>query len=134
MQRLAYLGFLALAGCPPPPRYANVEVRDPAPVPDAVVAIDCGLTDSSALRTDDQGRVRIPVFGKAPADRCTLTVAKPDYPTVEVDAVQLCSTPTACPPTIVQLFRAYGFPYRTVPLDDDPPPVRTYAQPPGGLR
>jgi hypothetical protein len=120
MRRLAYFPLaVGLAGCPPAPRYANVEVRDPGPVGDAVVAIDCGPTDAAVLRTDDQGRVRLVVHGKAPADRCTLTAVKPDHPTVEVDAVQLCSAPRACPATIIYLARPYGYPYQEVPLVED---------------
>jgi hypothetical protein len=129
---LCLLPLAALAGCPPPPRYAVVEVLGPEPIEDALVATDCGHDAhhnwGNAVRTDDSGRVRVPVYGDMPADRCVVTVAKPGYPTVEADGVQLCSTPTACPPTIVQLFRAYGFPVAPQPPIYTPP--RTYAQPP----
>lgn len=104
MQRLLCLVVLALAGCPPPPRYAVVDVYDPRPVQDAMVAAECGKYTGAAMRTDDAGRARLPITGVFPADRCVLTVAKPGYPTLEIGAVQLCSSPSACPSTIVELF------------------------------
>jgi hypothetical protein len=110
MQRLAYLALLSLAGCPPPPRYIVADVHaTSAPVHDAMVAADCGRERGPALRTDDTGRVRLPIHGHAGADRCVLTVAKPGYRTVEAGGVQLCSTAAACPPIFVRLFEAYGF-------------------------
>lgn len=132
MKRLLYLLPLALAACPAPPRYAVVEVLGPAPVEDALVATDCGRDRGNAMRTDEAGHVRVPVYGNMTADRCVVTVAKPGYPTVEASGLQLCSSPTACPPTIVQLFRAYGYPVAPQPpiYTPPPPPPRTYAQPP----
>jgi hypothetical protein len=95
--------LVALAGCPPPPRYAVVDVIDPAPVQDAVVASDCGEPQGTALRTDENGRARVQIFGKRSAERCVLTIAKPGYFTAIAGAVQLCTNATACPPTVVQL-------------------------------
>ena len=89
--------LLLLAGCPPPPRYAVVEVTTPAPLADAMVAARCGMS-SVATRTNDVGRTRLTVHGQASADRCVLTVAKPGYTTVETTGVELCTSPTACPP------------------------------------
>jgi hypothetical protein len=120
MHRLFALAFLVLAGCPPPPRYAVVEVYDPEPVQDALVATDCGKYNNNAMRTDDSGRARIRISGDIAPDRCVVTVAKPGYPTVQASSVQLCSVATACPATIVQLFSPY----------DAPVYERSYAEPP----
>jgi hypothetical protein len=121
MQRLVYLALFSLAGCPPPPRYVVADVfAANAPVQDAMVAADCGRERDAALRTDDTGRVRLPIRGRAAADRCVLTIAKPGYHTVETGGVQLCSKATACPTVFVRLFEAYGF---------APAAPRTYASP-----
>jgi hypothetical protein len=125
MPRFVCLAVLALAGCPPAPRYAVVDVVDPEPVNDALVAADCGKIYGAAARTDDTGRARLEIHPDADPRRCTVTVAKPGYPTVATLLYALCSTVTACPPTLVQL----------VELEPVPTPTsRAYAQPPGGLR
>ena len=128
MHRWLALAVLALAGCPPPPRYAVVEVYDPEPVQDALVAADCGTYSGIAMRTDGTGRARIPIHGDITPEHCVVTVAKPGYPTVQADPVQLCTAPNACPATIVQLFSMYGVPV-DMPVDATPF-GRTYAQPP----
>ena len=111
---LLVVSVVALAGCPPPPHYAIIEVRSPEPVGDALVAAECGPYHGAATRTDDLGRARVAVSGRVVAGRCLVLVAKQGYSTVETDGVQLCNTATACPATVIEL------------------PQRTYAQPPAG--
>jgi len=114
MPRLLYLALFSLAGCPPPPRYVVADVYAAnLPVQDAMVAAECGRQRDAALRTDDTGRVRLPINGRVAADRCVLTIAKPGYRTVETGGVHLCTKATACPPIFVQLFEAYGLPPTT---------------------
>ena len=129
MHRLTILCVLGLAGCPPPPRYAVIDVIDPAPVEDALVSADCGRFRGAAMRTDDRGRATVQLRGEEAIDQCVLTVAKPGYPTVEVEGVQVCTYATACPPTIVQMLAAVG-----VELPQPPPEYRSYAQPPRRFR
>lgn len=113
MKALALPLVLALAGCPPPPRYAVVQVTTPmpegnAPVGDAMVAAICGkapATRSSATRTDDLGRARLSMSGRMDAATCSLVVAKPGYATAEGGSVSVCDTPNQCPPTYVELPR-----------------------------
>ena len=89
--------LVALAGCPPPPRYAVVQVGAPEPLAEAMVAARCG-TATTATRTNDLGRARVSIRTPAPAARCSLTVAKPGYSTIETGGVELCDSPTSCPP------------------------------------
>jgi hypothetical protein len=100
MQRLLWL-FL-LAGCPSSSRYvvADVTVAH-VPVQGAMVAADCG-NDRAARRTDEDGRARVPILSSTSRD-CSLVVAKPGLPTVEVAPVSSCPTATACPPTRIDL-------------------------------
>jgi hypothetical protein len=142
MQRLSYfdvipsrmrriLCFLLLTGCPPPPRYAVIQVHDPAPVGDALVAADCGQFRRAAMRTDDSGFARLPLGDEVPAEHCVVTVAKPGYHTAEVSGVQLCTSP-ACPPLMVELVSAVSFALprpAPAPVLVAPAP-RTYAAPP----
>lgn len=120
----------ALAGCPPPTQYLIADVTAArAPIADAMVAADCHReydAPDAALRTDATGRARLPIRGRVNAERCSITVAKPGYPTVRADGVNLCTT-SACPPIVVELSPAI---VERSPL---PPPVfpsRDYARPP----
>ncbi len=130
MHRLLLL--FALAGCPPPTQYLIADVTaGHAPVADAMVAADCHREydgPDAALRTDTSGRVRLPMRGRVSAERCSLTVAKPGYPTVEADGVNLCTT-SACPAIVIELAAPNAIVERPVL----PPPVfpsREYARPP----
>ncbi len=100
---LGLLVSLSLGGCPPPPRYVVADVISPhGPVEDALVAADCGGTTHSALRTDEEGRARVMLYGRSRLPSCTLTVAKPGYWTVVLRGANVCSTP-GCPPTVTRL-------------------------------
>lgn len=104
MRRWLLLVPLAATGCPPPTHYliADVAVRG-APVADALVAAACGGEgDDPALRTDPAGRARLELRRRVDASACSVTVAKPGLPTVEVWGVSICTTP-ACPATHVEL-------------------------------
>ncbi len=102
MHHIASLALLAgLAGCPPPHRYARIEVRGPQPVAQALVAAECG-PERAAQRTDDSGVARLRLWNTARADRCTVTVARPGYETVEASGVTLCTSPTGCPALVVE--------------------------------
>jgi hypothetical protein len=132
MHRLLLL--FALAGCPPPTQYLIADVTaGNAPVADAMVAADCHREydgPDAALRTDATGRARLPMRGRVAADRCSITVAKPGYPTVEADGVNLCTTASSCPAIVIELSAA---PYSIVERPALPPPVfpqREYARPP----
>ena len=108
MQRLLCLAAASvLAGCPPPPRYAVVDVVEdaprPAPVSNALVTTDCGKPYEGAERTDELGRARVRLFERVSADRCVLVVAKPGYATVVTPLVQLCDHLSPCPATVVAL-------------------------------
>ena len=97
----------ALGGCPPPPRYLITDVMSPrGAVADALVAVDCAAPRDgvgAAVRTDERGRAWVRVRDpRAEAARCTITVAKPGYATLEASAVNVCTT-AACPPTLVLL-------------------------------
>src|ERR1043165_1810700 len=106
MRRLLLLVPLALAGCPPPTQYLIADVTaGGAPVQDALVTADCAQNNYSypATRTDADGRARVQMYNREiDARRCSVTVAKPGYSTVEVDAVNICTT-VACPPTQIDL-------------------------------
>lgn len=100
--------LVGLAGCPPPTQYLITDVTaDRAPVADAMVATDCGTPyRDAALRTDREGRARLAIRTKVFASKCSVTVAKEGFPTVEAINVSICSTP-ACPATHVELGDAY---------------------------
>src|SRR5687767_45811 len=107
MRSIVVLLPLALAGCPPPAHYLIADVTAAnAPVSDALVAADCrrGGFDGrdAAMRTDETGRARLQLRGAPRAERCTLTVAKPGYRTVETEVVSLCTT-VACPALAIDL-------------------------------
>ena len=97
----------ALAGCPPPPRYAVVDVVEQtpqaAPVSNALVATDCGKRFDAAARTDEDGHARVKLWGTPSADHCRLLVAKPGFTTVVTPIVQLCDHLSPCPSTLVAL-------------------------------
>ena len=102
MQKLFCFALLALTWCPPPARYIVADVTAArAPVEGAMVAAECGEHHKAALRTDDEGRARMRVYHST--DQCSLTVAKPGFPTVETGLVNVCPTPGACTPTHVEL-------------------------------
>ena len=102
MHRFTFVVLLAgLAGCPPPARYARIEVRGPAPVPQALVAAECG-TERAAQRTDSSGSARLRMSYAAEARQCTMTVAHPGYATVEARGVTLCTSPMACPALVIE--------------------------------
>lgn len=145
MHRLLYLALLGLTGCPPPPRYvvADVYARG-APLPDALVSAYCaephvdslGRARGPALRTDELGRAYLTIRGKQAAHRCSLTVAKPGFSTVEVDGLNICSTPAQCPPVAIDLDALHAPPGM---IELEPPrgysqPERGYSLPPGVLR
>jgi hypothetical protein len=118
------LYVMLLAGCPAPNRYVITDVVSyQAPVEDAMVAARCGTPYGSALRTDHNGRARLAVRGEAEASQCVLTVAKPGYSTVEVEGVNICSTPTGCPAMRIELpvSRAGGAPTAAPPPGDVAP-------------
>lgn len=97
---------LALGGCPPPAKYLITDVTaHRVPVADALVAADCGSDDSdAAMRTDADGRARLLFRRSVDASKCSITVAKEGFPTVEATGISICSTP-ACPATHVELDR-----------------------------
>ena len=101
MHRLVPLALL-LTGCPPPPRYAAFEVRDRAPLADAVVAAECG-GHGTAQRTDDTGFARLRLAASPRAQACVVTVAKPGHRTIETGGAALCTSPTACPVLVIDL-------------------------------
>jgi hypothetical protein len=105
MQRLPFLILsLALGGCPAGPRYLIADVHaQRVPVEGALVAADCGKVSKKAMRTDDSGRARLALHGTAPNAGCTVTVAAPSLPTVEVAGAGTCTAPLACPPIVVDL-------------------------------
>ena len=129
MHRLPLL--FALAGCPPPTQFLIADVTAAnAPVADAMVAADCHRSDAApdaALRTDATGRARLPMRGPVSADRCSITVAKPGYPTVEADGVNLCTT-SACPAIAIDLVSPQIV--ERSPLPPPSFPARDYARPP----
>ncbi len=99
-----YLWLLLLTACPPPPRYVAAEVVSArAPVEDALVAAECGPWQSAARRTDEDGYARLKLPGRVDAVRCTVTVAKPGYRTVQTAGPNMCTTATGCPPFVVWL-------------------------------
>ena len=98
MKKLVCL--IALAGCPAPERYVVADVTaNRRPVEDALVAASCGTNQNAAIRTDADGHARMRVA----ADRCSLVVAKPWFPTVETGPANVCPTPMACAPMRVDL-------------------------------
>lgn len=111
MHRFAYLVLLAglagLAGCPPPGRYARIEVRGPQPLPRALVAAECGL-ERAAQRTDDRGHAQLRMSHAVNASQCTMTVAYPGYSTVQARGVTLCTSPTACPALVIETYPSGG--------------------------
>ncbi len=126
MRRLLVLVPL-LGGCPPPSQYLITDVTAfRAPVADALVAADCGNEYAeAALRTDTAGRARLELRGKADASKCSVTVAKPGFPTAVAVNVSLCTTP-ACPATHVELGESIDAYVPAIPLVMP----REYAQPP----
>jgi len=95
--------LIALAGCPAPQHYliADVVSRD-LPVDDALVAIDCGLADTAAVRTDERGRARVGVSAPDPLG-CAVIVAKPGFATLRAAVASLCTAPFACPAMLFDL-------------------------------
>ena len=132
MRRLLLLVPLALAGCPPPTQYLIADVTAAgAPVQDAMVTADCAQNNYSypATRTDADGRARVQMYNREiNASRCSLTVAKPGYSTVEVDAVNICTT-SACPPMAIDLREPYGV-MTPPPMFPRDPYSREFAHPP----
>lgn len=138
MRSLLVLLLPALGGCPPPAHYLITDVHAArAPVADALVAADCGREyGESALRTDATGRARLTVRGTVAASKCSVTIAKEGFPTVEATGIQLCTTP-ACPALQIDLHAPYAselrrepFGYRAPPTYLAPPPIRDYATAP----
>ena len=95
--------LVALAGCPAPQHYliADVVSRD-VPVDDALVAVDCGLSGSAALRTDERGQARVAVRASDPF-ACAVVVAKPGFATLRAAVASLCTAPLACPAMLFDL-------------------------------
>jgi hypothetical protein len=120
---------LALAGCPGPSQYLIADVTAARrPVVDALVTADCrhGEFDrrNPTARTDETGRARLLFHSSERADRCSVTIAKPGFRTVETDVYSLCTTP-ACPPLAIDLLPPYA-PYDRF----EPYGGRDYATPP----
>jgi hypothetical protein len=123
MRRLVCL--VLLAGCPAPSRYVVADVTVArVPLQGALVAADCGTPYNPAQRTGDDGRARMRVWNDD-SHTCSLTVAKPGYPTIETGPVNVCPS-GACAPTRIDLAAA---PEAAEPA---PTPVtRDYARPTG---
>jgi hypothetical protein len=139
MQRIAFLLLVGgLAGCPPPTRFIVADVQAAgAPLNDAIVALHCdhgpkntGAADA-AMRTDDTGRARLPVASRdMDAERCTVTVGKPGFRTVETGGLHLCTEVTSCPPVLVQLVVLGVIAPDGTPVPPPAEPDRTYTEPP----
>jgi hypothetical protein len=112
--QLRLLVLAALAGCPPPPRYLVADVYAAnAPVEHAMVAATCGGKSPRgvARRTDETGRARLELRGDMPASECSLTIAKPGFPTIETRHASTCTSVANCPP--LAIFLEPGFARRS---------------------
>ena len=95
--------LVALAGCPAPRHYLIADViSHNGPVDDALVAIDCGLSDTAAVRTDERGHARVAVSAPDPLG-CAVVVAKPGFETLRAAVASLCTAPFACPAMLFDL-------------------------------
>jgi hypothetical protein len=136
-----FFWLVALAGCPAEAPFVVTDVHVAGrPVADALVGIYCageprrdtlGATAGSAVRTDDTGRARLRVPLGVLAGDCTVTVAKPGFPTVESRGANACSSPVECPALAIDLAAddVPGFDTEA-PAIEPPRPTRDFARPP----
>lgn len=103
MHRVPALLFAAslalLAACPTVHKqYLVAEVTaGAAPLPEALVAAECGRSSGTAKRTGDDGRATLPLFGEPDLEACEVTVAKPGYRTVRRGEPRICEAEECAP-------------------------------------